>query len=289
MPHHAVIRRDRETTEVRIVFDISSKAPGTESLNDLLDPGANLNPDIVQLLLMFRSLEIAMSADIAKAFLQILLDSPDRDFLRFFWYSTLPSTQGELPPVEVWRMTRVPLWRNFPLGPFLLSATIYHHLQLQESAFPSTIARLKERFYVDDLLTGACDLYEATRVFEETLQIFDAASMPVSKQITNAGPLHQIFVNRGVTRTATTVKVLGVTWNTIDDELSCSLYSVLDFLSVKRDTKRYVSQGVSRLYDPFGLLAPFTITANTLFQRLWEKKTTWDPQLTPEDAQVWNT
>ncbi|XP_064470094.1 uncharacterized protein LOC135384842 [Ornithodoros turicata] len=241
MPHHAV-RRDRETTKVRIVFDISSKAPGMESLNDLLDPGPNLNPDIVQLLLMFRSLEIAMNADIEKAFLQILLGSRDLDFLLFFWYSTLPSTQGELPPVELWRMTRVPFGETSSL--FLLSATIYHYLQLQESAFPSTIARLKERFYVDDLLTGACDLYEATRVFEETLKIFDAASMPVRNWIINAGPLQQTFVNRGVTRTATTVKVLAITWNTIDDELSCSLASVLDFFSVKRDTKRYVLQGV---------------------------------------------
>ncbi|XP_064478015.1 uncharacterized protein LOC135391621 [Ornithodoros turicata] len=143
-PRHAVIRRDRETTKVRIVFDFSSKAPGLESLNDLSDPGPNLNPDI---------------------------------------YSTPPSTQGELPPVEAWLVTRVPFESS---SPFLLCATIYHHLQLQESAFPSTIERLKERFYVDDLLTGACDLYEATRVFEETLQIFDAASMPVRKALFKA-------------------------------------------------------------------------------------------------------
>lgn len=53
MPHRAVIREDRSTTKVRIVFDASSHESGSKSLNDNLEAGPNLNPDVVTLLLRF--------------------------------------------------------------------------------------------------------------------------------------------------------------------------------------------------------------------------------------------
>ena len=43
--HHAVIRRDAETTKLRIVYDLSSKeAENGTSLNDCLHMGPSLNP-----------------------------------------------------------------------------------------------------------------------------------------------------------------------------------------------------------------------------------------------------
>ncbi|XP_077536014.1 uncharacterized protein LOC144148339 [Haemaphysalis longicornis] len=54
MPHRAVIREDRSTTKVRIVFDASSHENGAKSLNENLEAGPNLNPDVVTLLLRFR-------------------------------------------------------------------------------------------------------------------------------------------------------------------------------------------------------------------------------------------
>ena len=42
LPHHAVIRRDRATTKLRIVYDGSAKPPErTHSLNDCLETGPN--------------------------------------------------------------------------------------------------------------------------------------------------------------------------------------------------------------------------------------------------------
>ncbi|GFT91480.1 integrase catalytic domain-containing protein [Trichonephila clavipes] len=84
LPHTAVIREDKTTSKLRIVFDASSHAKGQLSLNDCLHIGPNLNPDIF-LLVKFRENRVAFPADIKQAFLQIQLDEEDRDVTRFLW------------------------------------------------------------------------------------------------------------------------------------------------------------------------------------------------------------
>lgn len=42
LPHHAVVRRDKETTKVRVEFDVSAKTTGL-SLNECLHVGSKLN------------------------------------------------------------------------------------------------------------------------------------------------------------------------------------------------------------------------------------------------------
>lgn len=67
MPHRAVIKEERVTTRLRVVFDASSRMPGCISLNYCLFPGPNLNPDLLSVLLKY---PIAFMSDISKAFLQ---------------------------------------------------------------------------------------------------------------------------------------------------------------------------------------------------------------------------
>lgn len=50
MPHHAVLREDKVTTKLRVVFDASSHDTGFPSLNDCLLTGPNLNPDLLSIL-----------------------------------------------------------------------------------------------------------------------------------------------------------------------------------------------------------------------------------------------
>ena len=53
IPHHAVIRRDKETTKLRIAFNASSKTEGL-SLNGSLNSGPCLVPNLFDELLRFR-------------------------------------------------------------------------------------------------------------------------------------------------------------------------------------------------------------------------------------------
>ncbi|KAH7937814.1 hypothetical protein HPB49_016251 [Dermacentor silvarum] len=47
-PHREGIRMESLTTKLRVVFDASSHAQDFPSLNDCLNKGSNLNPELLQ-------------------------------------------------------------------------------------------------------------------------------------------------------------------------------------------------------------------------------------------------
>lgn len=72
LPHDAVIRMDRETTKLRIVYEGSAKFPGQQlSHNDCLASSPNYIPQLAEVLMKFRWNQIAITAYIEKAFLMI--------------------------------------------------------------------------------------------------------------------------------------------------------------------------------------------------------------------------
>lgn len=84
LPHFPVVRPDRETTKVRIVFDASAqlneKSPNTEAL-----PGPKLQSNIFDILERFRKeLEVLVS-DVSQMYHQLVLKPEDRPFHRFLW------------------------------------------------------------------------------------------------------------------------------------------------------------------------------------------------------------
>ena len=68
LPHHAIVRHDKDTTKARIVYDASAHSKGP-SLNDCLHTGSKFNQKVLEILLRFRSYPVAWIADIEKAFL----------------------------------------------------------------------------------------------------------------------------------------------------------------------------------------------------------------------------
>ena len=82
LPHHAVIRRDKTTTKLCIVYDASAKMIGP-SLNDCFDPSLKFDQKLLDILSRFRVHKVAITADIEKAFLMISVWPQDREFLHF--------------------------------------------------------------------------------------------------------------------------------------------------------------------------------------------------------------
>ncbi|GFX04287.1 integrase catalytic domain-containing protein [Trichonephila clavipes] len=150
LPHHAVIRSDKTTSPIRIVFDGSAHKNEQSSLNQSLYTGPHLHPNILELLLCFRKSPVAFTADVKSAFLQIELDFRDRDFTRFFWTDNLNNEPYVL------NFTRV-LFGLRP-SPYLLAATLNHHFKKYREQYPHTFELLNSSIYVDDLICGQNDV-----------------------------------------------------------------------------------------------------------------------------------
>ena len=80
LPHFPVLRPDKPTSKVRIVFDASAKCENF-SLNDVIDVGPKLQRDLIDVLLRFRKGAVAMVCDIAEMYLQIGVAEKDKYLL----------------------------------------------------------------------------------------------------------------------------------------------------------------------------------------------------------------
>ena len=79
--------------------------------------------------------------------------------------------------------------------------------------------------------------------------------------------------------------VLGLRWKTDQDTLIVSRGNSPDLIG-KTITQRLVLSTVSSVFDPIGLVAPFTIRARLLLKQLWKRTCQqWDEEI-PEDSQA---
>ena len=103
-PHQAVIRENKTTTKVRVVYDASAANPNSTSLNSCMYKGPCLTPLIFDTLIRFRIHNIAITADIERAYLQISVAPEQRNLLRFLWYDDVFK---ENPVIEKFRFTKL--------------------------------------------------------------------------------------------------------------------------------------------------------------------------------------
>ena len=124
LPHHGVIRQDRETTKLRVVFDGSAKTDkSSASINECLEKGPNLIPHLFDVVIKFRSYPIAVVADVEKAFHQIQIKPADRRMLRFLWFDNIDK---EIPDIKQYQFRRLVF--GLTSSPAILASTIKHHL-----------------------------------------------------------------------------------------------------------------------------------------------------------------
>ena len=55
------------------------------------------------------------------------------------------------------------------------------------------------------------------------------------------------------------------------------------------NTKRSLLSIASRVFDPMGLITPFTIRAKMLFQELWQRGLQWEDRLEEDIAHQWRS
>lgn len=255
LPRHAIIRKDKQTTKLRIVYDASARSEGG-SLNGSLFSGLKFNQNILDIIVRFRTYRITLAADVKKAFLMISVCSKDRDALRFLWVDNVEKAS---PVVQKLRFTRVVF--GVSASPFLLNATINHHLQKYRDEHPDLVNTLRKSLYVDDVTYGANGEDEAYKLYVLSKKVFADGGFNLQKFVTDSPILQQrIATDEQTLPTATHLngsvveedstyasnllagnipgsqKVLGVGWNPVSDVLGFDLRDIASSLQSLKPT-----------------------------------------------------
>ncbi|GFS47309.1 uncharacterized protein NPIL_667391, partial [Nephila pilipes] len=124
----------------------------------------------------------------------------------------------------------------------------------------------------------------------------EAAGMDLRKWITNDTNLMEQWkkenfnvhpVHETVSLGANETKVLGLSWNSHEDYLTTDTKSLLEFVSLDKNTKRFILQAVGKIFDLLGLISPFTVRMKCLLQDLWKEEIQWDDPLPTHIEKEW--
>ena len=289
IPHRAVIKEERETTKLRIVFDGSAKDRQNVALNSCFESGPNLNPELLQLLVRFRLHDIVLLGDIKKAFLQVRLSEEDKGFCKFLWYNN--PFRDESP--VVFQMNRVLFGLN--CSPFLLAATLKFHCKQYQGAYPETVKSLLSDLYVDDWVTGGESVEEVITKYHQGKQILAEGGFELHKWKSNSNPvLKQVKresgeqIDNSEVLLCDSTKILGLEWSAGEDELQFNFGPFVNLMeSVDRVTKRKVLSIGSGIFDPLGLISPISLQYKLLIRALWQQGLDWDDPIPEEFVTVW--
>lgn len=122
LPHFPVVRPEKASTKVRIVFDDSAPFED-KSLNTEALPGPKLQSNIFDILVKFRKGTVALAGDISQMYHQLVLPEEDRSLHRFLWRDLDLSKQP-----EVYEFLRFVFGGCY--GPFCAQYTWQRHAQV---------------------------------------------------------------------------------------------------------------------------------------------------------------
>ncbi|XP_072946166.1 uncharacterized protein [Epargyreus clarus] len=287
LPHHAVVREDKETTKVRIVFDASSKDNNNRSLNDELLVGPKLQQDLRHILMRWRNHKICIVADIVKMYRMVCVAEQDTDFQRIVWRFSSDRTQ----PIVHYKLLRLTF--GTACAPYLAVKSLQRLAELEEAKYPLAARITKKDFYMDDLITGADNEHEAIAIYNEMTELMKSGGFELQKWNSNCNMVLQKVGKRNeqgdppeYIKLNDCIKILGVSWNRESDNFQ---YMVNLRESKEPITKRQVLSIIAQLYDPLGWIGPVVVVAKVLIQRLWQSGLGWDDCLIEDLLDQWRT
>ncbi|XP_075157719.1 uncharacterized protein LOC142230985 [Haematobia irritans] len=276
IPHHPVLRPQSISTKLRVVFDASARTSSNVSLNETLQVGPTIQQDLVITLLVFRMYKYALSADICKMYRQFLVDERDRNFQLILW------RKNSHEPLNLYQLNTVTYGTS--AAPFLAVRSLHFIADAYKDEFPIGANVLKNYLYVDDILTGADDIFSLSKKKAETIQILEKAGLKLSKWNSNCPVLThgseeiQLKINDNHI-----AKALGMSWKPRTD-VFCFRFEIPP---IQCPTKRSVLSAISKIFDVFGLLGPIIVSCKILIQEMWKKQMDWDSPLTETLMERW--
>lgn len=283
LPHHAIIRDDKDTTKVRVVYDASAKGKNGKSLNDTMMIGPVLQPDLRSLINSWRKHKICVVGDIVKMYRMINMTEEHTNLQRIVWRNNVDEN------LESYNLTTVSF--GTAAAPFLSVRTLNQLADDEEHEFPDSAPVIKKAFYMDDLMTGNENVELTTKMCEDIKTILLRGGFEMQKWSSNSDEvLRYLEMKDHSTKDKLeikfdkVIKILGLTWDRKDDafKITVNLPEIRGPV-----TKRSILSDIARLFDPFGWLAPIIVTAKALIQKLWLCSLGWDDELSTALQEEW--
>lgn len=283
IPHHCVLRPDSLTTKLRVVFNASARTTTGSSLNDLLYTGPKLQPDIQVVLLRARLWKYLFMADIKQMYRQIVVDPPDRNYLRILWRFTVDS------PIEEYRLCTVTYGTS--AAPYQALRTVRELATVDGQRFPLAAEVLLHDTFVDDIITGANTEETALECQNQVINLCGLAKFELRKWASNNTSIIQAVPCEARAMSPSLLfnsadhaelNILGLKWDP-----SADIFSFHTQPSSKDPTKRSVLSDLARTFDPLGLLSPTTFWIKHFMQCLWISGIKWDDPLPSDLFTLW--
>ena len=290
LPHFGVLNENKPG-KIRLVFDAAAKSSGI-SLNDQLETGPDLLNALTDVLIKFRQHEVALKADIKDMYLRINVRVEDRGAQRFFWRG-----RDRKREPEIYEMTCLVFGaKSSPCSAiYVKDANAAEFITSKSTAVNS----IKSNFYMDDYLASVKSIKEANRLVRDVVEINARANflmygwasnqpralaeIPASVQGLDLSQMR--ICDRGGER------VLGLFWDTKTDMLGFNVAANRvpeKFINGQtKPTKREFLKIIMSVFDPLGLISPFTIKSKILMQEIWRSGVHWDEQIRDEEQVGW--
>ena len=282
IPHHPVV----SPKKVRMVFDCAAQVNGM-SLNKCVMQGPDMTNDLVGVLHRFRLGPIAVQGDIEAMFHQVKVPVPNRDALRFLWYQ-----DGNLDgDINTYRMTSHLFggtWSPACCGFALRYVADKHGPSYSQLASDA----IRDNFYVDDCLKALATPEEATAFIQDLRGMLADGGFHVTKFASNSKHVLESVPVEERAKGIRTLnlgaddlpfeKALGLTWDLEEDVLT-----FIASIKTKPVTRRGMLSGVSSLFDPLGLVSPFSVRGRMLVQELTRLNLGWDEEIPGHIALQW--
>eukprot|EP00112_Aurelia_sp_Birch-Aquarium-sp1_P000702 Seg1067.15 transcript_id=Seg1067.15/GoldUCD/mRNA.D3Y31 product="hypothetical protein" protein_id=Seg1067.15/GoldUCD/D3Y31 len=224
----------------------------------------------------------------------------DRNSLRFLWVKDILAAE---PEIEVFQFCRV-IFGAGP-SPFLLNATLRHHLDKYRYDDPEFVEKMKASLYIDDLVSGSSTLKEAFAMFIKAKSRLQDAGFHMHKWKTNHPELREAikrevevqensdperettYAKESLGHKESESKVLGVKWDIDKDVLKFEFKEILDKAEQLEPTKRNILSVIASVFDPLGLISPVIVPAKILLQDICKSKISWDERPSEEILRKW--
>ena len=280
LPHFPIVRMNKSTTKVRIVFDCSAKCNGI-SLNDVISVGPKLQRELFDVLLRFRRNPVALVCDIKEMYLQIEIEPKDRPLFRILWRNN----RTDQDPEE-YEFSRVVFGKNS--APMEAQFIAQENARRHRTTYPLAADTVLKSTYMDDSLDSVENDDMGVNLYHQLKALWEKAGMHARKWVSNS---ERVIAATPIEDRATEVNIkdhhntvtttLGLQWNSTEDMFLVPATSVPEEYPI---TKRNVLKKIAAVFDPLGLVSPFIVQAKIMLQELWARGYDWDEEVQDQVA-----